>query len=56
LNRSGVSGEFSDEALCALSLLSIFLQGRRLQSRLEELIEKDRKAKAAAAAAQKPAP
>lgn len=45
LNRSGISGQYSDEALCALSVLSIWLQGRRLQSQLQELIENDRKKK-----------
>lgn len=46
LNRLGVSAKYSDEGLCALAMLSLWFQGWRLQARLEELIEKDRKEKA----------
>jgi hypothetical protein len=38
LNRTGVSGKWSDEALCTLSLIAIWMHGKRVESRLEKLI------------------
>lgn len=43
LNRFGVSGKYSDEALCALAGLSIWFRSYRQDSRLAELIEEDRR-------------
>jgi hypothetical protein len=56
LNRMGISAQYSDEGLFLFSVASIWFQGWRLESRLEEMIEqvnKDR-ATAAAKAAAKP--
>jgi hypothetical protein len=39
LNRIGVSGKYSDEAILLTALIGNFVQGRRLQSKLQKLIE-----------------
>lgn len=42
LNRSGVSGEWSDEALCVLACVSIFVHGKRMEAKIKDLIEQSR--------------
>jgi len=39
LNQTGISGKYSDEALCGLSILALWFQGRRQKATLEELIQ-----------------
>ena len=48
MNRLGISGQYSDEAILCTALAANFIQGRRLMSKLEKLIEEARAAKAAA--------
>lgn len=43
LNKTGVSGEYAEEVKLVGSMTAIFLQGRKLQATLEELIEQTRK-------------
>jgi len=48
MNRLGVSGEYSDEAILATALTANLIQSRRLMAKLENLIEEAKAAKAAA--------
>jgi hypothetical protein len=45
LNKAGLSAEYADEVALVTALGSILIQGRKLQSQLESLIEQFRKAK-----------
>jgi uncharacterized protein YidB (DUF937 family) len=38
LNRTGISGKYSDEGLALFGLVSIFLQGHRLEAKLDALV------------------
>lgn len=42
LNRTGISGKYSDEAILGLAVLSIWLHGRRMHAKLDTLIEEHR--------------
>ncbi len=50
LNRLGISAQYSDEGLFLFSVASLWFQGWRLEARLEEMIEKVKQERAAAAA------
>lgn len=39
LNRTGISGKYSDEAILGLAVLSIWMHGRRMHAKLDKLIE-----------------
>ncbi len=45
MNRIGLSGKYSDEAILLTALIGNFVQGRRIQSRLQKLIEQANKQK-----------
>ena len=54
MNHSGIPGQFSDEALCALSVLALWVSSKRQDARVAEIIEQHKKneeSKAAKAAA-----
>ena len=46
MNRIGLSGKYSDEAILLTALIGNFVQGRRIDSRLQKLIEQANKQKA----------
>lgn len=43
LNRAGVSAEYADEVALVTALGAILVQGRKLQTKLDEIIEQKRK-------------
>ena len=44
-NRIGISGKYSDEAILATALISNMVSGRRLQAKLQKLIEQNQRKK-----------
>ena len=55
LNRFGVSAKYSDEGMCALSLIALGFQSWRLKGQLEDVIQKKQELDKQAAAAPAPA-
>lgn len=45
MNRIGVSGKYSDEGLAVFGLVSILIQGQRLEAKIEVLIAEAKKAR-----------
>jgi hypothetical protein len=45
MNRIGISGKYSDEAILLTAVIGNFIQGRRLQGKLQKLIEQVNKQK-----------